>query len=101
MKMLAPIGDIATPFDSTSMKDFMGQFKNTRSSNIQNDVNFYNYHMHKKKSIDKIMELIQCISHIDIIQNNQFLDVVPQNSTCLRCPMSQLGLGWIWLGGCN
>lgn len=54
-----------------------------------------------KKSIDKIMELIQCISHIDFIQNNQFLDVVPQNSTCLRCPMSQLGLGWIWLGGCN
>lgn len=49
MKMLAPIGDIATPFDSTSMKDFKGQFKNISSSNIQTHVHFYNYHMHKKK----------------------------------------------------
>lgn len=34
MEMLAPIGEIATPFDSTSMKDSVGYFKNMSSPNF-------------------------------------------------------------------
>ena len=33
--MLALVGEIATPFDPSSMKDFMGKFKNLSSPNIQ------------------------------------------------------------------
>ena len=39
--MLSPMGETATPFDSSSMKDFMGRFKNISSPNIHNQVQFF------------------------------------------------------------
>lgn len=69
--MLAPVGETATPFDLTSMKDFMGRFKNISSPNIRNHVHFFKSSYAQKGSIDKILEL-KSRSHIDFIQDSQF-----------------------------
>lgn len=59
MTMLALVDEIATPFDSSSMKDFMGRFKNISSPNIYNYVHFFKIIMCKRPH-GRLSSLLGC-----------------------------------------